>query len=318
MTEIRVFVPENDRIFFGARPIKSKHNLHETQYFGDAELIEILDNIPRSNLRIWTADHMVNDSSAYMYVDTTGIGGKDILECVKRGEFWINLQRVDKFFDQFKRISDQLYESLTAQCPQFQVSFIHSYILLSSPKMYFQLHVDSYENMFWCVRGGKDFYLYPPADPRVASREFMEDVCAGVLEDFLPHTEENRSLRMEVPILPGDLLSWPQHSPHEFVNNEQFNVGLGTFHGTKNGAKRILNYQASRYFRENLPLFRGNMNHDSLSMTVRRNLYRGMMKFGQLPVPKKIDFWTSYRLDPSQSNCMSKIENGPVLAEFSR
>lgn len=318
MADFTVHVPEEDRPLFGSKAIKSRHNLHETNFFGDDELVEILDNIPRRNLRVWTADHRSKDSSAYMYVDTTGVSGKEILECVKKGEFWINLQRVDKFFDQFKTVSRKLYEDLARQCPHFNVDFTHSYILLSSPNIYFQLHVDSYENMFWCVRGGKHFYLYPPANPRVASREFMEDICAGVREDFLPHVEANRSLRKEIPILPGDLLSWPHHSPHEFVNNDEFNVGLGTFHGTRVGAKRILNYQASRYFRENFPLFRGSIRHDSLSMTMRRNLYRGMRKIGRLPETKKIDFWTNFRLDPEQSNCISKIENGPVLAECSR
>lgn len=318
MVEASVKVPENDRAYFGTKVIKSSHNLHQTQHFGDAELIEILDNIPRSNLRVWAADHEANDPSAYMYVDTVGIEGKDILDSVKRGAFWINLQRVDKFFPQFKSLSGQLYESLAAQCPRFQVSFIHSYILLSSPKIYFQLHVDAHENMFWCVRGGKNFYLYPPSHPKVAPREFMEDICAGVREDFLPVASENRSLRHEVAITPGDLLSWPHHSPHEFVNNDQFNVGLGTFHGTQDSVKRLLNYQASRYFRENFPLLRGDMDHESLGMALRRNLYRGVRKIGQLPAGRKIDFWTSYRLDPEQPNCMAKIENGPVLAECSR
>jgi len=318
MVEVTVQVPENDREYFGTKPIISKHTLHKTLHFDDSELIEIMDNIPRSNLRVWSQDREVRDFSSYMYVDTTGIRGKDLLDCVKRGEFWVNLQRVDKFFDQYKKLSSQLYESLTAQCPHLEVAFVHSYILLSSANMYFQLHVDSYENMFWCVRGGKDFYLYPPSDKRVAPQEFMEDICAGVREDFLPHVEENQSLRKKFRVVPGDLLSWPQHSPHEFVNNDQFNVGLGTFHETRDSVKRILNYQSSRYFRENLPFLRGRVDHDSLSMTFRRTLYRGIRKIRRPPAPQKVDFWTNYRLDPEQPNCMAKIEDGPVLAECSR
>ena len=317
MAEATVQVPENDREFFGTKPIISKHNLHTTPYFNDAELIEILDNIPRSHLRVWSGDPELHDFSSYMYVDTTGIRGKDILDCAKRGEFWVNLQRVDRFFHTFKRLSDELYGSLTAQCPHLEVTFIHSYILLSSPRMYFQLHVDSYENMFWCVRGGKDFYLYPPSDERVAPQEFMEDICAGVREDFLPRVKENESLRKEFSILPGDLLSWPQHSPHEFINNDQFNVGLGTFHGTEDSMKRVVDYQASRYFREHWPLLRGPIDHGSLGMTFRRNLYRGIAKIHRPPAEKRVEFWTNYRLDPEQPNCMAKIHNGPVLAECS-
>ena len=318
MMQATIHVPETEREFFGRRPILSKHNVHTTPYFDDSELVQIMDSIPRSNLRVWSADREANDLSSYMYVDTTGITGKDILDCVKRGKFWVNLQRVDKFFGQFKALSAELYGGLTAQCPHLDTTFVHSYILISSANMYFQLHVDSYENMFWCARGGKTFYLYPPSDQRVAPQEVMEDICAGVREDFLPHTRENESLRKEFRVLPGDLLSWPQHSPHEFINNDQLNVGLGTFHGTTRSTKRILNYQSSRYFRETMPFMRSRVDHDSFGMTVRRNLYRAIRKITPAPPSKKVDLWTSYRLDPEHPACLSKLDKGPVLAECCR
>jgi len=113
------------------------------------------------------------------------------------------------------------------------------------------------------------------------------------------------------------MLSWKQHSPHYTVNHDEINIGLGTFHGTAGGEKKVMNYAASRFFREHFSVLHGVVRHGNFSTTLRRNVFRVFRRLGVKTHQPKTEFLTEFRLDPTQSNGLSNIRGGPVKAECS-
>jgi len=285
--------------------------------YDDQSLIDLLERHPRTGLRAWTSGDDPKKFSDWQPVDTTGLNGEELFECLMHGRLWINMQRIDQHYENHRDASAELYRQLSEQCPHFKVEYIHSYLLLSSPKAFVYLHLDSYENFFWCIRGGKTFHLYPRDDERMVSQELMEDICSGA-DDFFEYRPEYDSMRTEYTVSPGDMLSWPQNSPHQVFNNGELNVGLGTFHGTQEGQQRVLNYASSWYFRNQMPLLHGTVRHGSVPTKLRSFGYRVARKIGHAQPRPATDFWAHYRLNPKEPNCLERIPNGPVLAECSR
>ena len=312
-----VHVAPGDRATFGQRPIKVQHELQHGTLFDNGALIELLTRYPRERIRVWWAGTDPTQLADWQPVDTTGVSGAEMFTCLMKGRLWINLQRVDLVDDRFARLSQGLYSSLSAQCPQFKTDYVHSYVLLSSPKAFVYLHLDSYENFFWCVRGGKTFHLYPPNDRRMVSQALMEDICAGA-DDFFPYNPSFEALRQVYQVVPGEMMSWPQPSSHQVFNNDEINIGYGTFHGTSQGHRYVLDFTASRYFRDHWPQLHGPVRHDTLAALLRRNAYRVARRLGVVSEPPATLFWACLRLDPAAPEGIVVLDDGPILAECSR
>lgn len=315
--EYALEVPLEDRASFGKRPIKSRHNMQEMGIFKDQEIIDLLSEYPRSKLRVWSSGADPMSFGEWQPVETTGVSGEEMFECLMKGRLWINLQRIDVLDESYARMSKSFYEALEEQCPHYKVDYIHSYVLLSSPNAFVYLHLDAYENFFWCVRGGKKFDLYPTNEGTIIGQGLMEDICAGE-DDFFEYRPEYGWLRREYHVVPGDMMSWPQHSPHQVFNNDQLNVGYGTFHGTAAGERCVLNYVASRYLRENMPWLHGRVKDGSLPTAIRRDIYRLARRLGLVKPLPPTEFWASVILDSRSPDGIKPLSHGPVLAECSR
>ena len=49
---------------------------------------------------------------------------------------------------------------------------------------------------------------------------------------------------------PGEMVTWPQHTPHRVVNTDGVNVSLSTEHMTSRAARRNNVFLANRHFRQ--------------------------------------------------------------------
>jgi len=213
-------------------------------------------------------------------------------------------------------LATRLYADLSEQCPQFSPTYIHSYILVSSPNAVVYLHLDSYENLLWLVRGGKEMHLFLPADRRMVDDSLMEDICSGA-DDFFAYDPSYEDFGRTYHLTAGEFMSWPQHSPHWVRNNDQLNVGLGTFHGTVDGERRTLDYVANGYFRQRWPLLAGTVRHGSVSALARRTAFRMMRRFKGVPARPATEFWAKHQLDPDSRIGTRLLTDGPRLAEYS-
>lgn len=272
------WVGEHQKSSIGLAPNVARHALDQLDWFSDERLVDLFDNYPRDRLRVWQSGANLKHFTDWEPVDTSGVSGAEMLECLYKGSLWFNFQRIDLVDKRFDALSARLYKEIEQQCDGFSVDFIHSYLLVSSPNAMVYLHLDAYENMLFVIRGGKTFYLYPPADPRMIRLEALEDICAGG-EDFFEYHNEFDQWAKTFSIGPGEFFSWPQHSPHRTRNDGNLSVSLGTFHGTKKGIRRVEQLVADRYFRQMLPSLPIAGKAGSL-LNIKRFGYRIARKFG--------------------------------------
>ena len=312
-----VHVNEEDRPYFSQKAIRSAHRINEVENFDKDRVVDVLSSIPRTHLRVYASLGDDMPLTSWQLVDTACVSGAEIYDCLERGRFWINIQRIDQLDERYKTLSANLYADLGKQIAGFAPEYIHSYLLLSSPRTAVNFHLDAYENFFWCIKGTKSFHLYDIDSPVIFSQKHLEEICAGA-DDFIPYREEFESHSRVIELQPGEMLSWKQHSPHYTVNHDELNIGLGTFHGTPESYRRVQNFVASDYFRRKFPLLHGSVKHEHLGTALRRNIYGAIQKFWPRPHAAKTVFTTDLRLDPAAACCFTKIESGPVVAECNR
>lgn len=300
----------------GFAPDVSQHSLNRLAWFADKDLVDLFDNYPRERLRVWQSRGDLQSYTDWEPVDTTGITGREMLACLYRGSLWFNFQRIDLVDGRYRRLSERLYAEIAQECRDFSVEFVHSYLLVSSPRAMVYLHLDAYENLLFVIRGGKIFYLYPAAERRMVPLETLEDICAGS-EDFFEYRTEFEQWAKIYTLEPGQFLSWPQHSPHRTRNRDELSVCLGTFHGTPAGIRRVEQLAADRFFRLNAPRLPFAKSLGRM-LDAKRFGYRVLRKLGAEPKPLKEPVFARARLSATAPTGVARIEGNPVVPEFAR
>jgi hypothetical protein len=115
--------------------------------------------------------------------------------------------------------------------------------------------------MLWHLRGRKRVWAYP-LESGLVSDETVEGVLCGEKSeelDFKPAWDE---LAVVHDLEPGEMVTWPQHTPHRVVNTEGLNVSLSTEHMTPHAVRRNNVFLANRHFRE---LFGGDWRRTELT-----------------------------------------------------
>lgn len=300
----------------GLGPDVSQHSLNRLAWFSDEDLVDLLDDYPRERLRVWQSRASLQKYTDWEPVDTTGITGREMLDCLYKGSLWFNFQRIDLVDERYRRVSARLYDEIARECRDFSVDFIHSYLLVSSPRAMVYLHLDAYENLLFVIRGGKIFYLYPAAERRMVPLETIEDICAGS-EDFFEYRSEFEQWAKVYTLEPGQFLSWPQHSPHRTRNNDELSVCLGTFHGTPAGIRRAEQLTADRFFRLNAPWLPFAKSPGRM-LDAKRFGYRVIRKLGGEVKTPKAPVFARARLCATAPGGVARIDGDPVVPEFAR
>jgi hypothetical protein len=300
----------------GLAPNVSQHSLNRLAWFADDDLVDLFDNYPRERLRVWQSRANLQKYTDWEPVDTTGITGREMLECLYKGSLWFNFQRIDLVDERYRRVSERLYGEIAQECRNFSVDFIHSYLLVSSPRAMVYLHLDAYENLLFVIRGGKIFHLYPTAERRMVPLEMLEDICSGS-EDFFEYRSEFEQWAKVYTLEPGQFLSWPQHSPHRTRNNDELSVCLGTFHGTPAGIRRAEQLAADRFFRLNAPWLPFAKSLGRM-LDAKRFGYRVIRKLGAEAKTPKEPVLARARLSATAPTGVTRIEGDPVVPEFAR
>lgn len=302
---------------FGVVPQSTRHRVHELPWWDDAGLIRLIDAQPRTQLRVFQSGtdplHRVRD---HQPVDTEGATGADIVEAVKRGKLWVNMQRIDTAQPRFDELGRQLYAELQAGAPHFHPVWINrAFLFVSSPDAMVYLHADYQPNILWHLRGNKTIWIYPPYDSRIVSMERMEEICAGG-EDDIDFRHEFDALGQPFAIGPGETVSWPARAPHRVINGSTLNVSLSTFHETVEDYDRVVEHRSDYMLRTRLPAARGLMR--LVGSPGKRLAYRAMERAGWVQGRPVKEYWARLRIDPNAPNGVREIPGGPVLTEHSR
>jgi hypothetical protein len=239
---------QDARAVFGKAPLVGRHNLHENPLFSDESLIELLDRHPRELVyAITMGGDPAREENRLAAHD--GVSGRDLLEAVKRGRFWLNVTRVNRTDPRFRDLIERLYQQLAKTVPGFKPQKTQGSVVISSPHAIVYLHADAPPNILWHVRGRKKIWIYPALDERFLPRNDLEDILACARHEYLFYRPDFDAHATSYEVGPGDMVTWAQNAPHRVTNLDSFNVALSTEHFTAQSRARVRVYSANRFLR---------------------------------------------------------------------
>ncbi|MCA9240850.1 MAG: hypothetical protein KDA37_11650 [Planctomycetales bacterium] len=225
------------------------HRLHELDLFSDEGILRTLLEHPRSALGVNTMGTDPADRSQWR----EGLPGDHdpatLLEAVKKGRLWLNLRRVMDFHPEYNQLVNNLYDELEATCPGLHTFNRSANLLISSPTALVYYHMDCPVNMLWHLRGEKTVWVYP-LESGVLSDDTIEGILAGDKSEEVDYHPGLDEIAERYDLKPGQMITWPQHTPHRVVNTSGLNVSLSTEHMTRRAARKNNVYLANRHFRE--------------------------------------------------------------------
>jgi hypothetical protein len=229
----------------------ARHRLADTKLFSDDALTEIIDRHPIEDFSVNTmgTDPQVFD---WREGDRNGVPAAQLLELVREGQLWINCRKMLKHHPQHARVIHALYDEIEANNPAFKAEDRTANLLISSPTAWVPYHVDMPVNMLWHIRGVKRIWVYPPFDERFASPQVLEKVCSGEWTEDVPYDRSFDRYALVFDAQPGQLITWPQLTPHRVTNLEGLNVSLSTEHKNPRARRRINVLTANYLLRKHL------------------------------------------------------------------
>jgi hypothetical protein len=301
---------------FGIVPQVNRHTIHQLPWFDDPHLVELIDKHPRSKMRVFTSGtDPEKRHQDWQAIDTEGASAEDILNAVRVGKLWVNLQRIDTVDSRFGQLGKELYGEIERRSSHYKPVWVnHAFLFISSPNAMVYLHADYQPNMLWHIRGSKRIWIYPAYDSRIATLKRIEEICSGG-EDDLVFKPEFDGIGQVFTIGPGDTVSWPARSPHRVVNGNDLNVSLSTFHETSDDFLRVTDHCADYFFRSVFPPIAG---VNGPARPVKRLAYKAARRAGWVKSRPVKEFYAKFRIDPNAPGGISPIPGGPVLTEHSR
>ncbi len=303
---------------FGRMPIVAKHKLHKLDLFSDSALIELLETHPRDHLQAFTMGTDCENRHEWQPVDTASATGKDLFAAVARGHLWFNIHRVQLFHPRFRDLLSQVFAEISQLNPRFKSFNQNTTLIISSPQALVYYHADAQPNFLLHVRGSKRVWVYPAGDRDLIDQELMEDIFASYMDEEVPYKAQFDEKAKVFEIGPGDVISWPQNAPHRVTNLAGLNVSLSAVYETEESSRRKLIYCANRLFRKSYHLPTRSVKESGVSSSLKTFAYRGIRKLGMIPVPPRRAYITNLRINPDAAGGFQRIDDGPVLTEFSK
>ena len=229
----------------------ARHRLAETGLFTDEALADVIDNHPTDSVSFST---MGVDPSRFDWREgeRNDVPGADLIELVKTGQLWINCRKMLDHRPDYAEVIHSLYDELQQQIPGFRAEDRTANLLISSPTAWVPYHVDMPVNMLWHIRGTKRVWVYPPFDTRFAPVEVLEKVCSGEWSEDVPYNQDFDRYSLVYDAQPGQLITWPQLTPHRVRNLEGLNVSLSTEHKNARARRRLNVHTSNHLFRTRL------------------------------------------------------------------
>ena len=302
----------------GKRYMKTRHRLHQTGLFSEEALIKLIDSYPRSLLQAFTMGTDPEKMDELQPVDTAGVTGAEIFEALKIGRLWFKLLRIYQWKGPYANVIRQVYDELQGKCPGFKPVDYSANLLFGSPGSQVYFHADGKPNMLWHICGKKRFWLYPAGNTRLVSQESMENIFENVQDEEVPYSTEFDRYAEQYDLEAGDLLSWPQNSPHRVCITEGVSVSITTFYQTDESIRREHIYGANRLLRQTLKLRTLSTKESGAGAFVKETMYRACRRTRILKVYPARKYLAECRIDPRGPGGISQIRGGPVVTEFSK
>ena len=267
----------------------ARHGLEETGLFSDEALAEILDTHPSEDLSVST---MGVDPNHFDWREghRNGVSGEELLKLVRSGQLWINCRKMLDHHPRHAAAIHALYDEIELNKPGFKAEDRTANLLISSPTAWVPYHVDMPVNMLWHIRGTKRVWVYPQFDTRFASIEVLEKVCSGEWSEDVPYDSSFDRYALVYDAQPGQLITWPQLTPHRVRNLDGLNVSLSTEHKNARARRRINVHTANYLLRKHLGKACRSIEVDGFTAHAKQALARGFRYAGKLVGKEKEQF----------------------------
>lgn len=276
------------------------HTLGESGLFDDENLVRMIHSHPQQHLGINTMGY---DEATLEWREghRNGVPADVLLSLVRTGRLWINLRNTLDHHPRVRAAIDSIYDELEANNPRFRGEDRSANLLISSPGAIVHYHIDVPVNMLWHIRGKKRVWVYPPFDFNYVPQEVVEAVCNNEqVEDVPYHPAFDNGARV-FDVEPGQLLTWPQLTPHRVTNLEGVNVSLSTEHKNPRARRRINVHLANQWLRRTFGLPARSTKVDGPAAHAKQALTRCVRKcrkvFGT-EVVRKNEYPVTFRVDP--------------------
>ena len=290
------------------QPLTAQHHLLETGMFDDEQLIRVLDTHPRDYLNVHT---MGTDetSNQWREGDASKLNGAQLWEATKAGRLWLNVRNMAQHHADFRKLIDDLYDEIQAKTPGFHAMERSANLLISSPRALVYYHLDIPCNMLWHMRGVKRVWAYPPRNDKFVPQTKVEDVICGACNEELDYRSEFDDEAMVVDLQPGQMVTWPQNTPHRVSNLEGLNVSLTTEHLTPKARRRIKLFRANRFMRHTFGCQDLSQNTEGFDYALKVMSY-SVVRAWQKLFPKKAEGYhypVTFKLDPSKPSEIQEV-----------
>jgi hypothetical protein len=276
------------------------HRLHESGLFDDENLIRMLDRHPLYDLGINTMGHDTNHFQ-WREGDRNGVPSDVLLQLVSRGRLWINMRNVLKHHKDVRDAVDSIYNELELKSPGYKAEQRSANLLISSPGALVHYHLDVPINMLWHMRGVKRVWVYPLTE-QLVSQENIEAICSNELAEDLPYDESFDQYATIFDVHPGQMLTWPQNTPHRVTNLDGMNVSLSTEHKNTQAIRLVNVHLANQFLRRKLGITGWSTRVDGLSAHLKQSLTRVLRRFEKLSTkPPRMGnrYPVTFKVDPN-------------------
>jgi hypothetical protein len=293
------------------------HQLHKSGLFDDDNLIRMLDRHPLKDLGINTMGYS-HTTFEWREGDRNDVPSDVLLDLVRRGRLWINLRKVLVHHPDVRDAVDSIYDELEQRAPHFKAEQRSANLLISSPGALVHYHLDTPVNMLWHLRGTKRVWVYS-LDPKLVSQENIEGIYSGEFAEDLPYETWYDDYAQVFDVEPGQMLTWPQNTPHRVTNLEGMNVSLSTEHKNARATRRGNVHLANQFLRRTFGLPCRSMEVDGPIAHLKQFIIRAARRLPGAPTePKKrgIDYPVTFKVDPNAPLGFTLLDAAPSEHEL--
>lgn len=292
---------------FGLKNQLLKHNYHQSELFSDETLEALLDSYPSKWLQCYTMGKDPEKHNDWTAVHINGLTGAEILEALQKGRFWLNLINIDQYSKSYKNLITDMYQKLGDNCPQISnIKSSFSALLISSPGIQVYCHVDTDANMLWHLKGVKNAWVYPHTDKRFTPQTYIEEIVAQERHENMPYMKWFDEHAFHAELQAGDVVSWPQHSPHR-IENVGVNVSLTTSYASAESRRLIGVYGANHHFLKKWGIKNRSIETQGLIPAIKEFSYFAFNKLGLLKKGERASTYISdIQVDHTSDTGMSK------------
>lgn len=287
-----------------------RHRLAETGLFTDESLVRLIDSHPREFCNVSAMGH---DRCKYEWGegDTTGLNGEQLLQALQTGRLWLNIRRLERFQPELWSVVEELYASLEEKCPDFQTTKRSGNLLISSPTAFVYYHLDVPQNILWHIRGRKRVWVYPVEERFVAS-DVLEETVAGQRVEDLPYRPELDDGAQVFDMEPGDVVTWPQNSPHRVDNVEGLNVSLSTEHYTAAQLRYVRVCRANQLLKRAFNIPCRSKKTRGFAYALKSTAFLGCRTLQKVFRRKEpyMEYPQTFRVDLNEPDCIRPLQSG--------